>query len=134
MERHGFLYPPVDLNINPEADWHRFERWVHREPLSWNLKKEISRFAPPETLNDEQAQIALNRLEAMLVEHHACFDAVPGVPPRVSYRFLYAYLREAEFLHTDPMTITHIGCDGYCPDCCMCPYCDIGRDSDWDGV
>lgn len=131
MEKHGYLYPPLEMGINPDSDWLIFQRWMKKEPLTWNLKEEIKRFQPPEELDDEQVLSALNELETMLAERHACFDVMPGVPARVSYKFLRDHLREATFQHTDPMTTTHIGCDGYCPDCCQQPYCDIGRDSDW---
>jgi len=131
MQKHGYLYPPIEMGINPDTDWLLFERWMRREPQTWDLKEEVKRFGQPQELDDDQVETALDELDAMLEKRHACFDVMPGVPPRVSYQFLLEHLRTTKFQFTDPMTVTHIGCDGYCPDCCQRLYCDVGKDSDW---
>ncbi|MBU0677157.1 MAG: hypothetical protein KJ626_03495 [Verrucomicrobia bacterium] len=65
MEAHGFDFPPVEPGIDSETDWLRFERWISRKPLSWNLHGEASRLQASSELTNEEVACCWRQLASL---------------------------------------------------------------------
>ena len=134
LEDMGYLYPPVDPDINPDADWVRFERWMQGLPLTWTLPDHLSTSEDLHEVDDAEAGRRLEEVTAYLAERNVVVDFVEGVPARPALEYLLKTTREQPFDYTDELTVTHLmGCTGCCEQCFQEPWCEMARDSYWSG-
>jgi hypothetical protein len=131
MEEKGFFYPPVEPGMDPDSDWLIFEAWMQGKPVSWTFEGVYGRMTPPEDLVDREIQTKLVELLARLAERGVHVDLEAGVPARLAYSELRAYLLQAEFEIHAPGVTTHIGCSSYCPECFQRPWCGVGMEERW---
>ena len=132
LEKQGFLYPPVDPDIDPDSDWLRFERWMQGKPLGWSYVSDFGELTPAEKFTDDQLDLELDRITSRLAERGVSIGLEAMLPSRVAYACLKKMLVETELEFLPPGTTCVLsGCDGYCPDCAQRPWCEMGQESDW---
>ena len=129
LERQGYLFPPVEPDIDPDTDWLRFERWMKGLPVTWDAPTEFGGMTPPELLSDVEIERELNAVEKRLAEHRVLLDFMQGVPRRAIYAYLAETLPEIELEILAPGSACVIsGCDGWCPDCFQRRWCELSEE------
>lgn len=134
MEARGFLFPPVEPDLGPDADWERFIRWMEGKPLSSTLKQLLPHdfdTRKPDELSEEEILHAISMIEKTLKEHHTVLEIQKQVPPRLLYEgFLHPLISDdfEIYLGNNGGGTWHLdGCSGYCPECIQRPWCDVGQ-------
>ena len=129
MEAHGYDFPPVQPDIDPDTDWLRFERWLKREPLNWDLKEEAGQSRLSDCLSDDAVARNWDYFLSRLEEQSVSVDYPEEAPLRIRHDELIKLLRETEFEITGSETTTHItGCEGDCESCAFCTWCDLAEE------
>ncbi|MCB1069671.1 MAG: hypothetical protein KDL31_04900 [Kiritimatiellae bacterium] len=129
MEAHGYEFPPVQPDIDPDTDWLRFERWLKREPLNWDLKEEAGQSRLSDCLSDDAVARNWDYFLSRLEEQSVSVDYPEEAPLRIRHDELIRMLRETEFEITGSETTTHItGCEGDCESCAFCTWCDLAEE------
>lgn len=132
MERHGYEYPPVEPDLDPDTDWLRFEKWMNHQPVAWNFVREFGQILDPVDASDEQVHAELERVARLLGERSVVVGWQDAVPERLVLTYLRRVLAKEEFEITSAGSQWHMeGCDGFCPGCFQRPWCDNGRESCW---
>jgi hypothetical protein len=128
----GYLFPPVEPDIDPDTDWVRFERWVRGEPTRWSFVAEYGSLPDAADLPNDRLPAEYERLVRALADRGVTVDFHEGVPTRLAYEHLREELLGEEFAFLAPGTTCHItGCTGYCPDCFQRPWCESGSEYPW---
>jgi hypothetical protein len=129
LEKRGFLFPPVEPAWDPEADWHRFERWMKGQPTNWTYASEFGPLKRPEELDDGEIEKELNRVVKNLSGRGVEVEFQEGVPARLSYAYLKKEVEKEPFEFLVPGAFIHIdGCGGSCPDCFQRPWCEFAAE------
>ena len=132
LEKDGFLYPPIEPDIDPDTDWIRFERWIAGEPIWWNFVADFGALKAVEELTDEQIERELAGITECLAERGVVVELQEAVPARVAYGYLKKELEDSEFEFMGPGASCHLtGCTGYCPGCVQRPWCEMGQEMEW---
>lgn len=132
MERRGYDYPPVEPDLDPDTDWLRFEKWMRREPVSWNFVSEFGAILDPVEATDDQVRAELERVTELLRTRSVLVAWQNGVPERLVLTFLRDTLAKTDFDIIGEGSRWHLdGCDGFCPGCFQRPWCDNGKESCW---
>ncbi|MFQ5823415.1 MAG: hypothetical protein ACE5JB_05105 [bacterium] len=133
LETEGYLFPPVDPDIEPDSDWLIFELWIKGKPVRAKMKDQLTGkflLIEPDTITDKEIEAELERLFAHLADSYFCIDFNEGLPPRLVYILLREVLEEEfEFIAAGRWHIT--GCEGYCPGCVQRPWCEADGNSCW---
>jgi hypothetical protein len=130
LQRRGYHYPPVEPDMGIENDWLRFERWVRGKDLTWQYEDVFGALPDTSTLDEAALSAELEKLFENLVSRNICFYVYDGVPDRITYLLAKQCLREP-FEHSAPNTVTHIGCNAWCPGCLQRPWCEAGQELGW---
>jgi len=126
MEKRGFLYPPVNPDFDPDADWLRFQRWMSLEPVTWNFCREFGPLGFPAKLTDRKIESELVRIQEQLTSRGVALDISANVPPRTLYTYLQTELTETDFEFLPPASRCHLtGCQGCCEECFQHQWCEI---------
>lgn len=132
MELKGFQFPPVDPDLDPDADWERFERWMRREPVSWNFVERFGPVADPGELMDSAVQAELERLRLLLEQGGVLLELQDDLPPRLALAYLRRELGASRFDYAGAGGWWHLdGCAGCCPECVQRPWCEAGACTCW---
>jgi hypothetical protein len=133
LEQRGYFYPPVEPDIDPDADWIRFERWVQHKPVTWRYADAFGQLKPADHLTEAELSAMLDTICEQLARRGIVIEACSDdVPERLWYEYLYRKLGEEEFEFVESGALVFMtGCDGYCPDCVQRPWCANGSSSCW---
>ena len=129
MEGHGYDFPPIDPDCDPDTDWLRFETWMRRETVREKLRNKLALeevLLPSTELTDAQIEQALTHVLPALERLQISFERDEGMPARLFYEEVLEALEE-DYEILAPGTTWHLdGCDGFCPECRRRPWCDNG--------
>jgi hypothetical protein len=132
MEVRGFQFPPVTPDIDPEADWDRFERWMRRDPVDWNFVERFGPVADPEGLTDADVDAELDRIRLALEQGGVLLELQEDLPPRLALCYLRRELSATRFDFAGTGGWWHMdGCAGCCPECVQRPWCEAGACTCW---
>lgn len=135
MEEEGFDFPPVEPDLDPEADWLVFERWMAGLPTSLELGDPSEFFLNPDAMDDEEIAAQLKDIAEMLERHSILIDLLSrNIPVRLVYEQLRELLSEFSLplIPNDGGGAWHIdGCSGCCPECFQRPWCESGWENVW---
>ncbi|NQT91500.1 MAG: hypothetical protein HQ559_01975 [Lentisphaerae bacterium] len=132
MEAMGYVFPPVEPDIDPDTDWIRFERWAKGAPLQWSVHEEYGPIREASAMSDGQLEEEFERLVSFLADRRVDLSLEEDVPTRVKYMHVKRMLENASFDHMEAGSCCVVGCGCYCPDCLQRPWCDLGMESDWE--
>lgn len=133
MELLGMMFPPIFPMISPEEDWHRFELWYNGKEVRKKLIDQIAidfPFKSPKEITEEEAIIALEKLEIALNKVGFGFSLNEGIPAKLVYEYLLETLEEVHEISGEGGWWLD-GCSGYCPGCFQRPWCESGLSGVW---
>ncbi len=133
MEKEGYLYPPVDPDLDPDNDWYMFERWINGLPVRktlWEHIKENYEVKDPDTLNDCEIETEWELFKEAIHEAKIEVGLHETIPARLQYKYMLGKLEQLyEITFAGGWVID--GCSGCCPECMQRPWCDSGQDCCW---
>lgn len=133
LEALGYLFPPISFDIDPEADWYRFKRWMRGLPTRKTLVDQLPpgfKIRTSEEIPEEEIEAALDELIKQLERINYGISIANEVPPRLIYEDLLEILDEEHEMLGMPGWCLD-GCDGYCPGCFQRPWCEQGGNCCW---
>jgi hypothetical protein len=132
MELNGFLFPPVSPEVDPEADWDRFERWMRREPVDWNFVERFGPVGEPAGLSDDEIAAEMERVGGLLEECGVLLELQDTAPRSLLLAYLRKELATLRFDYAGTGGWWHVdGCSGCCPECFQRPWCEAGTCTCW---
>lgn len=132
LKELGYLFPPVQPDIDPDTDWLRFERWMSNEDVAWWYEQEFGPLKPAAGMTREEAGREFTHVVGRLASRNVVVGFEAGVPPEVAYAHLCKSLRESPFEYVGEGSHYHLtGCSGYCPECFQRAWCELGQEMDW---